>query len=360
MEYNNGMEYFQDENRCKLCHKRYIDRSENPDSVLCSQCREEKIKLKVPPAIYGAAALLLILVAVAVVFFVPVLNDYAIYVGAEQKAEDGYPHAVLISLMELNEKYPDSEKIAVRSADIGMRYEFYDYASYAIETYLAGKEVSDSEYDRISGYQDRLDVYYHTADRIDWLAENYWDGVEADDPDLESRYRGFRDLIAELADYEMYDQGLACYYAASYSIDNAERLYWLERCFEASPMNYIAETEIAVILRRDGELNKARELLMHAYNINKDDALIQRAFATLEMAEGNLAKGLEHAQTAYEWYPEGNYVADTYIVALYVNGMTDEANKIKEELEAQDYYFDDEFYALLAGEMALYDYYVGY
>ena len=58
-----GGNFFQDLDYglCKRCRRRSIDRSENPDSVLCRDCREELIRLKIPPVFYivGAAVILM-------------------------------------------------------------------------------------------------------------------------------------------------------------------------------------------------------------------------------------------------------------------------------------------------------------
>lgn len=74
--------------------------------------------------------------------------------------------------------------------------------------------------------------------------------------------------------------------------------------------------------------------------------------------EGNLKQGLDYALQAYELYPEGNYVIDTYIVALVANGKTEEAEELVREYE-EEYVFDDDLYAFLNGEMTLKEYYIG-
>ena len=62
-EYNENQDPFAglDEGLCQRCRRRSIDRSENPESQLCRDCREELIKLRIPPYFYiiGAVALLL-------------------------------------------------------------------------------------------------------------------------------------------------------------------------------------------------------------------------------------------------------------------------------------------------------------
>ena len=83
-----------------------------------------------------------------------------------------------------------------------------------------------------------------------------------------------------------------------------------------------------------------------------------RSYATLELVEGNLAQGLDYASQAYAIYPEGDYVIDTYIVALAANGMMEEAQRLVEQYE-KDYMFDDDLYDFLDGNMTLEEYYIG-
>ncbi len=359
MEENQNTSFYDDEGLCKLCHNRYIDRTGNPESVLCQTCREELIKLKVPPAIYAAMAAVLVLVAVAIFFFIPALKEYAVYENAERKAAEGYPQTALFELMNLNEKYPDSAKIAIKSADIGMKYFFPDYAGYAIDTYLVGKEVGEKDYDRLTGYVDELDKYYHTLDWMEALGGRLAESAGADGENAQQALAELCGSLMEGAEDGQYDQALACYYAGYYSGEMEQRIYWFEKSIGYNPMNYMAEVASANTYRRQGDVAKARALLEHAYSINKEDALIPRAFATVEMVEGNAAEALEYARTAYEWYPEGEYVVDTYIVALYDNDLAAEANAVMEEWKTEGHFFDEDLYALLAGEMSVYDYYVG-
>lgn len=358
MEEQSGV-YYGDENVCKQCGVRTIDRSENPHSVLCGECRQELTRLKIPGFIYAALGALMVLVGVAVYFFLPVLEDYAIFENAAVRADSGHPAAVLEGLYELNERYPASQKIAIRSADIGMKYYFYDYAGYAIDTYLAGESVDEAVYDRISGYQDRLDIYYTTLDLLTELDSVVVEEMEAGERSEEAILTDYRDQIAAFAETGGYEQGILCYLAGLYSMDAAEQIYWLERALTAEPLYYLVEAELANAYRRQGDFDKAWELLNHAYRIDCDDAATRRSLAVMEMLDGSAEKALEYAKTAYEEYPEGTYVADTYIVALYFNNMPAEAAKLKEEWEAKEYFFDEDMTGLLAGEMTVEDYYVG-
>jgi len=142
------------------------------------------------------------------------------------------------------------------------------------------------------------------------------------------------------------------------SADEEERISCLQECINQNPYFYDAQAQIATYYRRNGELEKARKQLEEIYQVNKEDYSILRSYATLELVEGNLAQGLDYALQAYELYPEGEYVIDTYIVALAANGMTEEAEALVEQYK-NDYLFDDDLYEFLDGETTLEEYYIG-
>lgn len=126
-----------------------------------------------------------------------------------------------------------------------------------------------------------------------------------------------------------------------------------------NPCYYEAQAQIAVYYRRQGDLDKAREILEAVYATNKEDYSILRAYATLELAQGNVKDSIDYARRAYEAYPEGNYVVDTYAVALAANDRLEEAWELVEEYEDEGYAFDDDLYDFLDGKITLEDYYIG-
>ena len=67
---------------------------------------------------------------------------------------------------------------------------------------------------------------------------------------------------------------------------------------------------------------------------------------------------MDFAGQAYGIYPEGDYVIDTYIVALAANGSMEQAKALVEAYEETGI-FDEGLYAFLDGKITLEDYYVG-
>lgn len=398
---------------CKKCKRRRIDRSENPESILCKECREELIKLKVPPVMIVTGILVLAIVGICLLSFGVkcVLGGHKSFlltnrgeiktevfeesesdtddeddtdygydtqepaakaetgtggVGkgmvltteckwALEYAEAGYVVTGLDQLLAILEENPQDMNAAVVTVDLAMKHAYPDYAAYTIENFLAGKTVSDEIYERISDYIDKLDIYYETVDKAAEIwnqAEETWGG------DSMEAFRECHDGIAACLGDETYDQAYLNYVIADVCLDDeAERVEHLKNCLAIDDNYGNAKAQLGVYYRRKGELDKSRQLLEAGYQNNREVYSLTRALAALELAENHLEQGLIYAEEAYHIYPEGEYAADTYIIALTANGQTQEADRLTEELEEQGYSFDDDFYAFRKGEMTLEEYY---
>lgn len=343
---------------CKKCKCRTIDRSENPDSVLCRDCRQELIKLKIPPVFYFVGVLVLILVAVTLIPSFGGLKNFNTYNTAEDTSDEGYVITTMDDLLDVLEDNPDNIDVAIELTDIAMKYSYYDYASYAIDQYLADKEVSDKQYRKLIGYVDKINTYYDTCDLSDEIWEQVYEDV-GEDGDVYVMLEEYCQMLSEYIGDSRYDQALLYYYLGYMTADDQERIGYLEECVAIDPCYFEAQAQIATYYRRQGDLERARQILEDTYAVNKEDYAVLRSFATLELVEGNLENGLDLASRAYEMYEDGDYVIDTYIVALSANGRTDEARELVSEYEDKDYIFDDDLYEFLDGNMTLEDYYIG-
>ncbi len=361
-----GGNFFQDLDYglCKRCRRRSIDRSENPDSVLCRDCREELIRLKIPPVFYIVGAAVILMAAFTFAVSAGGFRNFGSYNNANGTAEEGYVLTAMDNLLEILEENPDNKDTAVKLADIGMEYGYYDYAAYAIQEYLVGKEVSDFQYAKVNGYITKLEIYYDTYDLYEEIWEeafgdiSYADEAEISPEDIYSRMDEVSRELSEYIGKDGYDQALLYYYLGNVSAETEEMMEYYEKCIALDPYYYDAQASIAAYYRRQGELERARQQLEEIYAVNKESFEVLRVYATLELVEGNLKQGLDYALQAYELYPEGNYVIDTYIVALVANGKTEEAEELVREYE-EEYVFDDDLYAFLNGEMTLKEYYIG-
>ena len=351
---------------CKRCQTRLVDKSDNPESVLCKQCREELIHYPIPKWIYFVAGGILLLLLISFSSFPANLKNYRAIEGAEKKADQGYIYSTLNDMNEILEKNPTSTKVAIKMVDVAMEHGYYDYATYIFNNYLVNTEVSDTEYDKLMAYSEELDRYYNAYDAYDaMMAEQ----IEAADTSDESTSGSLtlseqisEEIIEQLKMLEndpSYDAATLYYYMGYTALDDSERCEYFETCYEMDPTYTDAAAQASNSYRRAGDLVNARSLLEQAYDEDKESPTVIRSLAVVELLEGNLEKGLSFAETAYDLNPEEYYVADTYIIALVANGDVDAAVSLKEDLEAEGYEFDEELQRFIDGECTLEEYYIG-
>lgn len=345
----------QPDQRCIHCQVRSIDKAQNPDSQLCGECRKELIKLRVPVGVWLMMAAILILTAAACLWLPSNVKGYSDYVQTDDLVADGYIGTALMQLSDQLIEHPESKKVAIKLCDIAMEYEYYDYAAWAIDEYLTKRDLSDGEYNKLTGYVDRLNLYYDTYDMLDTiLSSEVQEGVS--DEDMQEYYY---QAVLEYWGNTSYDQAYLAYALAQISTDYDTYIEWTQTCTSLSKNYTAAWSDLANYYRRSGDLAKARELLETSYNYNKEDASVLRSYAILELLEGKQEQALEYAEAAYNWYPDGVYVADTYLVVMTQAGQQEAALRLKEELEAEGYYFDETLVSFMNGEITLEDYYMG-
>lgn len=337
---------------CKICGIGRIDFSENSKSCICKKCREEKIRYPIPKIFYGVVVILIALICIAMVQFPSGIKMYKTYKSIDKRVADGYTWSALLDMNEMLEKYPNSLTLALKATDIAMEHDYYDKAAYYIHTYIEGKTLEDGTYNRITQYANQLNVYYNTADAIQKI---YTEAVNKDPDDVVTYLQSqFEDLLMD----SNYDQALVYYSLGYIEPDNAKRIEYMHECLLIDPNNFYATAEIANVYRRQGDLSRARKLLESVYQRNKEASAILRSLSVVEMLEGNLEQGLIYAESAYKNGSEGNYVADTYIIALYSNGQAESAKQVKAECEGKNYYFDEQLESFLNGSISLQEYYV--
>ncbi len=341
---------------CKQCGAKLQD-----DARFCGACgtivsrNEELGHYPIPKWIYYALAGVLVLWMISLIHFPQNLKNYRAVEQAEERADQGYIYSTLNDLDAIAEQNSSSIDVPVKMVDIAMEHGYYDYASYAISTYLEGKEVSDSVYSRMNHYMTVLERYYNTYDTFEEMSANVT-GTAPEDSDAVSR-KIVAELEALLTDIN-YDRATVLYYMGYTELDDAKRCEYFENCYQTDPTYTDAKVQVANYYRRQGNLVKARTLLEDAYEEDKEFPSVIRSQAVLEMLEENYTKALSLAQAAYDMNPDEYYVADTYIIATAANGDVEGAKTMKADLEGDGYGFDEELNQFLNGECTLEDYYI--
>lgn len=337
---------------CKKCGQKYIDTSESRYSILCSECREEQIKYPISKAFILLGIGLAVLIAVALINFPKSFTDYAIYKTAEEKADDGYVDETLSSLEEVIKRHPDTTDIVVTSVDIAMESGNYDYAGYVLDTYLYGKEVSDSVYNNLNGYINKIDSIYNVYDAYTEFGNNMDKELSEDEI-----IKYFKENLVGLLNDDQYDKATVYYYLYSFANDNNEGKEYLRKCIEEDPKLLEPKVHLANAYRREGNINEAKNILNDVIMKERSHAGAKRGLAIVNMLEGNYKEAVELARSAYEKNKDYPYVYETLAIALYFDGQVEESNKILEEFKAAGNEIEEDTKEILSGKLTLKQYY---
>ncbi len=338
---------------CELCHQAPPDRTENPRSRLCRRCREQAIRYPVPWLFLPVALVILILTVLAYIRMPQSLSDYRIYATAEDRNRQGMLYDTLSELEETARRHPDSTDLAVRLVTLSMDYGCYDFAAYCMNTHLAGKSLSDVTYGEMIHFQNILNSFYDTQEELEAAAE-----LLTEDTDPELAVTILKEKLQDMAEDPKMNQALVWYYLAQFADSPEESRDCLLRCLEEEPMHFTAMTDLGTRLRRSGDLEGAQGYYEKVLHYEKKEPLACRGMAILKLLEGDKEEALTWARTAYENGPDALYVRDTYLVTLWENGMTEEAGRIREEMDEAGTPAEEDTEALLRGEITLREYYM--
>lgn len=313
------------------------------------------IKLRIPVWVMVLFIGVVILEIISLIHFPKVLKDYKVYKLAESRISQGETSAAINDLYSVAETHPSSIPVMVKLVELSMENGYYDIAGYIIDTYISGKSISDDDYYVIDGYYTKLENYYNSMSSIDSIVK---EAPNQDTPD-EGYYTYVRSHIEGLLHTEGQDDAYLCYTLAMIAGDTASTLDYFQQCYEIDPECFDVRAQLGIVLRRTGRLEEARSMIEEALAKDKSDTTALRAKATLAMVEGDLQGGLEAAEAAYNIYPDGSYIRETYLIALKLNQLSDQAEVIRTEMETADLSIEQDTLQLLNGEITLQDYYIG-
>lgn len=344
---------FQELGGCEICHQAPPDRSENPNSRICTRCRNIMIHYPIPKIFYPIALAVLLLTILAYVRMPESLSDYRIYATAEDRINDGMLYDTLTRLMEVTERHPNSADLPVRLVTLAMEYGCYDFSAYCMNTYLAGKSLSDTTYGNMIHYQNILNSYYDTVDELQAVSDKL-----GEDTPSELATIVINDKLEEMKqDPGMY-QPLIWYYLGQFSDDLDESIACFQKALEENPMDFSARSELGTRFRRKNDLETARFQYEQILHYEKTDAQACRGMAILALLNDHPEEALTYIRTAYESNPDSTYVRETYLITLSANGLTEEMTRLRQEMTDAGTPVEEDTEALLSGETTLREYYI--
>ena len=358
---------------CKVCGRRTIDRSTgNPHEFMCRECRQEKTKLRIPKwliialSVAGAVTLAMVIYLVSMQgrFMVPDKQKSAgneVLLKARELIAENKQWQGLGELDNYLKNNSGNVEIAQEALRLSMQYGFYDYAAYFINTYLMDKTFSDDELFEINGYMDELDKYYNTYDAINAVFTEISEASKEDLTEEEANAirNEMKEKVLAIGQREDCEEKFADFYVAYYLCDSVEEC---EKYFTSAygylPIRAEACGRLAVMERRRGNFEEAERWIRKGKDTNGDSTELQRAELTIFLAKGEYDKTLPAAEELFYSDPQGTYVADTYIVALYANNETDKLNEFLSSCDDAEYGLEEDLYRLLDGEITVREYYV--
>lgn len=350
---------YRDEGLCKKCHTRRIDRTENKNSILCTECREQQIRYPFPKKMIPVGLAVFAMIVIAMARTPKVLEYYKMYSQSEEQAATGDIYPALLALQTVLDEYPDSVPVATRMTQLAMEHGYYDAAAYVLTDYLEGKSVNDATYAKLTAYSRKLNCYYNTYERVSELAAELGTGADGNLVESEALMSQMRqEMLAMTGDTE-YDRALLYYYLALFTEDQDEALEYLKQSVGIDSKFSASSVAMGTNLRRRGDLRGARERYEAVLLNDRNDAGALRGLGILDLLEGEREQGLQEIRQAFETNPEEAYVRETLIIALKECEKTEEANSRMAEFEAEGVEFDEDFLKFMEGGVSLYDYYVG-
>lgn len=322
-----------------------------------SFCSDDRPKIPVWVILFLAGALLL--AAVAMVRFPKAFADYKAYAQVEARMREGDTANALTALMESVEKHPNSVPMITKLIDLSMETGYYDTAAYIFNEYLSGKEVTDRQYARMMRYTDRLNSYYDTYDQIDALMQSLETDFDIEsEEEAEALGKKAREELEALLGDSSYDQAFVSYYLAAFADTGQERYDYLKAAYAIDPELFDLRVQLANAARFLGKFEEAKAYLSDALAKEKADSGALRGMAIVAMLEGDLPLGLSLAESAYNSYPDGTYVRDTYLIALHANEKTEEEAALRLEMEELLGTLEEDTLLFLKGSCTLEEYYL--
>nr|MCR5154283.1 hypothetical protein [Lachnospiraceae bacterium] len=223
------------EDLCELCGERPIDRSTgNPEEYLCRECREEKLKLRVPKWLIVALSIVCVVTSVMIGYLSTKLDKYTIgqetlsagnevLKEAYDLVDEKMPWSALVKIQEHLENNPENTDVALEGMRIAMKCGAYGSAAYFFSNYLADKGFTQEEINEINVYVDDISRYNDTYKAALDIMMGMQDlPGDMSSEEIESAMQEMKEKLLALEGREAYDSGLIEFYLGFYFSDSVK------------------------------------------------------------------------------------------------------------------------------------------
>ncbi|MDF2536879.1 MAG: tetratricopeptide repeat domain protein [Bacillales bacterium] len=331
-------------NLCSACGEFPKDIYDNPNSRLCTVCRDRYTKLAIPKWVI---AFILIMFAFTLAMIPSVIPNFKTSVKADREMKNKEYALAYKDYYTLLKKYGESKELAMNSFEAAFKAQKFNEATDILNNRLIDKEFSDTDYQKVSYYADQLNMYYETFDECEFIIktpENYTTKIQ---------------FLENLLKDEKYSKSVIYSYLSIASTEdpNYELKYLKLACEQKEPYTF-QFAEYGNGLRRTGNLEQAMVVLNDALKKNATDATAIRGIGIIQMLKGHPKNGLKTIQKAYDLDPNGFYMSDTLIIALSENNQNEKALKFMKEKQDEGIEFDQTLLDYLDGKVTLENYYI--
>lgn len=342
MEENNNM--------CKKCGYRPIDYSESKYSILCTSCREEQIRYKIPKVLLGVITIVLAVSVVLSIITLPkTLNDYRLYKTVFDKISSGNLNE-LAGSNKIDIDVDDAVDIYIDSINRGQ----YDFALEFYNKYLESRKVDDSDYNRIEDNSHILDLYYNTCQEYGEKAKS----LSKEDISTNDYITQMSAFLNDMLSKGTYDNAVIYCYLGAMSLDKNQSIDYYEKSIKEDNNFSESKVELANLYRRDGDMDKAEKILNEVIKLDRCNSSALRSLAVINLLKNNNKQAVKFAKEAYNTNSTGYYVYETLIIALQKDGQKGESKKYIDKYLSLGYELDEDTEKLLNDKMTLNQYYL--
>lgn len=340
---------------CKKCGCNQIDRSKSENSVLCTKCREEQIKYPIPKIFILVAIAIVVIMGFSLVNLPKQLKLFKLFSMSQENIDKGRVNGTLEELEEILEKNGDvDENVVVDIIKMAMESGKYEYTANIINKYLVGKEMLKFVYDDVIEYYDILEPYFVTYDSFYSIME----GID-NNASVEEIYEVVKSSLLALENDPSQYKALLYYYVGFNCLDLNEAIKYFDLSISYDDNFINSKVEKAKTLRKINDIEQSEQLSNNLLDIECDNYEIIRNLSIINMLKGNSKEAVKLAKEAYKLCKEDEYVYNTLIVALTVDGQADKAQKYIDDYVSKGNELDADILRLLNNEITLEDYYIG-